>query len=493
MNLMHLGVQSRKTGIKPKENLAKDRHDMEDIDEFFNESSWSMSKLGTVAARRDVKPRIESKPEKTLGIRRQPSIKTPATSSVLYNKKSENTTRHINIANNSTNLSEDRYAEIEASVFEDFDPSFDNPPLNDEIKNWDLSNSSSPKGKPSNRHSDKRNVSSRLTKDGSPRQVHANVSKITKNMALKEKRKALKSEADFNESLGNISSSSDESFSSVTDSQDSKKNNSQSVQVHQTTQDYSQPVRSLPSPPPEGLRRSKRTKIAPLAYWRNERIVYTRARENSADPDSTLIRDIRKVPLQEIVEVIHVPEKSKQVPGDKSKRAKKKAHSRVSERKSESTSRTFDYESDPEIEGSEWFKQKCLESEVFENDEKMTSRTIAWAPSGGNFQSPPVPKDGSSATENFQVASLFDQDSNVFAAGLLDFPVEGFKSLRTTGESSFVFHVAKGLIEVTLNSNKFVVTRGCSFEIPKYNIYSFKNLGNGAARLFFVQCQVSES
>ncbi|KAF7999488.1 hypothetical protein HF325_006164 [Metschnikowia pulcherrima] len=43
MDLMRLGYQSRKTGLKRKQNVAKDIHDMEDIDEFFSEAGWSIS------------------------------------------------------------------------------------------------------------------------------------------------------------------------------------------------------------------------------------------------------------------------------------------------------------------------------------------------------------------------------------------------------------------------------------------------------------------
>ncbi|OBA22204.1 hypothetical protein METBIDRAFT_39157 [Metschnikowia bicuspidata var. bicuspidata NRRL YB-4993] len=250
---------------------------------------------------------------------------------------------------------------------------------------------------------------------------------------------------------------------------------------------------TLPSPPPEGLRRSKRTKIAPLAYWRNERIVYTRAREGISESDNTLMRDIKKVPLQEIVEVIHVPETSRnENKGKTNKRSKARVRLTTQEKKLHANT-SFDYESDPEIDGTEWFKQKSLASEIFENDETMTNKIIAWAPDGGNFELPPDRDEGLLGAENFKVASLFDTDLNMLAAGLLDFPTEGFKSLRNTGESLFIFHVARGLIEVTLNSKRFVVTRGCSFEIPRYNIYSFKNLGHGSARLFFVQCQFNEN
>ena len=44
-------------------------------------------------------------------------------------------------------------------------------------------------------------------------------------------------------------------------------------------------------------------------------------------------------------------------------------------------------------------------------------------------------------------------------------------------------------MEVTLNDLTFVVTRACSFEVPRGNIYGFKNVGTEAATLFFVQSQ----
>lgn len=250
---------------------------------------------------------------------------------------------------------------------------------------------------------------------------------------------------------------------------------------------------SLLSPSPEGLRRSKRTKIAPLAFWRNERIIYTRAGENRSDVDNTLARDVEKFPLQEIVEVIHVPEKVEQVIKGKKKRKLKYKKGKVFHKEGHKPKDgNIDYVSDPEIEGSEWFQNKSLEAEVFENENTRTKRVIAWTPDGGNFKLPPVLKGGYRVPENFKIALLFDT-LNGFASGLIEFPRDGFKSLRRSGESLFMFYVARGLIEITLGSEKFIVTRGCSFEILKHNIYSMKNLGHGIARIFFVECRMSKA
>lgn len=311
---------------------------------------------------------------------------------------------------------------------------------------------------------------------------------FTKNMALSQTAKKrhpriYESEEGDQESAEekqtNYSSDGGDGFDSdFTESQHSQGSTYKATQV-ESYQDS-----PLPSPPPEGLRRSKRTKIAPLAYWRNERIVYSRAQTNTSDPDSTLINDIRKVPLQEIREVVHIPETSKKKSTGKRGRPPKILTQAGRGRKPKSKPEDYDYESDPEIEGSEWFKDKLMEAEVFDSEESRMKMVVAWSPDGGDF------KTGQLELGTFRIATLFNSDNGLVGAGLLEFPLDGFKASQTTGDSLFIFHVAKGLIKVTLSSQTFIVTRGCSFEIPKKNTYDFKNIGRGNARLFFVQCHL---
>jgi len=241
----------------------------------------------------------------------------------------------------------------------------------------------------------------------------------------------------------------------------------------------------LPSPPPDGLRRSKRTRIAPLAFWRNERIVYTRAADEE-DADTTLASDIKNIPLQEIEAVVHIPETNKQTSTTTNKKRSglKLRITPPKLKKSLPKQVAYDYESDPEINGSEWFKDKSLKLRVFEgpNDDKV-ERSIAWAPNEGDFENPP----NTGEIENFKVAALFGNDRDFTAGGLIEFPYGGFKSLRNSADSVYIFHVVNGLIEVTLNEDKFVVTRGCSFHVPRANTFAFKNLGQDTSKLFFVQ------
>lgn len=534
MDLLNLGEKSRKTGLKPRANLAKDKYDMEDVDEFFEDTTWAESKVLSfptkhtdfLSRNNGETPKIpdsssSTKPDpltknsarRYLGVGRiRSDSKLPELTPKLHPKKplpkKKSPTPEYSLPEyldfddvNNVNQ-EDEEMDEEQAVDDDMRDDMTFSPIPILSLNSTTVSKTAPNPSP---------VSQLNSPSKSIRQEKA-IAGFTKTMALKPKRKVHRilddddDEEVENDALGSILPSSDDGDTFDSDFQDSQRRSqsnfaTQSTYGTQSNFGSSQPIQSsdyiirpspLPSPPPEGLRRSKRTKIAPLAYWRNERIVYSRANgASNADPDSTLVRDIRKIPLQEIKEVVHIPEtEQKQIP-KKGKRSKNGLPRSVGRpRKQKQRSEIYDYESDPEIEGSEWYKDKSLQTDVFENEESTVRRVVAWAPDGGNFQLPPPNKNGQQVLENFKVAPLFDADSDVIAAGLLEFPVEGFKSLRTAGESLFMFHVAKGLIEVTLNSDKFVVTRGCSFEIPKLNIYSFKNIGQDSAKLFFVQCQL---
>ena len=86
--------------------------------------------------------------------------------------------------------------------------------------------------------------------------------------------------------------------------------------------------------------------------------------------------------------------------------------------------------------------------------------------------------------DNYLVASLFDEDKSSFAGGMLQLPSDGFKPPVTVTGSTYMFNVMKGLIQVTLNENMFVVTKGCKVQIPEGNEYSLRNIGQGDAYLF---------
>ena len=72
----------------------------------------------------------------------------------------------------------------------------------------------------------------------------------------------------------------------------------------------------------------------------------------------------------------------------------------------------YDYESDPEISGSEWFKEDNLLLEVNDNGESKL-RKIAYNHKGGNYVKP--------TDDNYLVASLFDEDKSFLLVGCYNY------------------------------------------------------------------------
>lgn len=518
MDLLRLGSQARKTGYRPRQGLAKDRYDMEDVDEFFADDdstavhnttsellhrSSSLSKLKQKARASAGKEEINNVARKINFTEAEAEsfklspIGLSSKGEARKNKKSPlrsplQERQHKNKSPKVDKLSPQQLFVDESDSFSFPEGVDDDEPerYDDILPNEDLSLSPIP-------------ISSIKEAPISPPTELASNKKaasLSKKMALgkpsKSKPRAKKSKAS--------TSSKTDLISPPDENSNTPKYSNKRPKITPPKETISKPS-PLPSPPPDGLRRSRRTKIAPLAFWRNERIVYSRAFEDyeNQDPDQTLIRDIRQVPLQEIKEVVHIPEQVSYTPvattsSSSKKRSRLKARSTPPKLKSNSNTNTnnetkevYDYESDPEISGSEWFKDKYKDIEIFANNkgDKLV-KPIVFAPDFGDFQKASNGDDNDLA-DNYKVATLFN--NKLTGGGLLEFPFEGYRSLRTSGNSVFMCHVVKGLVEVSLSNDSFVVTRGCSFEIPKSNFYAFRNIGQGPARIFFIQAAEQDS
>lgn len=452
MDLLKLGTQARKTGIRARQGLAKDQYDMEDVDEFFAEdgdSRRSRSSLREEGELHNVARRIDFTDAEAESFKLSPialssgkanRLKKSPLRSPLQAKKFP-TGRGL-LPVKSVSLSKLPQAELYTDESDhgfyndDYDVSLSPGPPPPELPPVTETLISPPV--------DSKSPSAKST------------SSLTKRMALGPTKRTRKPRL-----------------------------KAPPRRLIQPKEIKSKPS-PLPSPPPDGLRRSRRTKIAPLAFWRNERIVYSRALDNEDDPDTTLISDIRKIPLQEIKEVVHIPE---QVSAGQHKKRTTRGRPRASSKSrklSPKTATAYDYESDPEITGSEWFQDKVKAISVFTPKGEATEpQQLVFAPDYGEFVSPAAGDD--SNPDTYKVATLFSERSA--ASGLLDFPPEGFRSLRSSPDSIFMCHVVKGLLEITISNDTFVVTKGCSFQIPRANPYSFRNIGQDSARIFFVQVQ----
>lgn len=246
-----------------------------------------------------------------------------------------------------------------------------------------------------------------------------------------------------------------------------------------------------PTPPSEdrGVRRSNRKRIQPLAYWRNERVIYSTTNDEEIDPDSTLVMDVNNIPLQEIQEIIKVPEVLNFKPRQKKKKTDSKGAKGLLERKISSLDELF-VEPTSNEKGTEWYKDKVLEIDVFDGPDSHVKAKIAYSPQGVEFK---VFKSKEQGVEQIcKLGAIFDSQDDVMAAAYLDLPVNGVKGRMMSEKSIYYFNVITGHVEVELNEDKFVVLAGTTFRVPQKNRYSLKNVGEDPARLFVVQCDVEE-
>ncbi|KAI5957002.1 MIF2 [Candida jiufengensis] len=265
-----------------------------------------------------------------------------------------------------------------------------------------------------------------------------------------------------------------------------------------SSQEITTRINSLPSPPTEGLRRSKRTKIPPLAYWRNERVIYTKASQLSSDlddPDTTLARDIHNIPLRSIKEVVHVPEpQGYNYSNRRTTKRKQSQHKSIITPISPTSSDDQDEPiiEKPNVPGASWLKNQVLQLNIPEHG-KFVEKAIAYSSDYGTFRSPAIynEEDGTTSEDpNLKIATLFNDIIGNCAVGMLE--LKGLKPPVKITSSTYFLLVVKGTVEVLFNDESFIVTKGCNFCIPSGSEYGLKNIGQFPALLHFVQVRDEE-
>ncbi|KAI5961335.1 MIF2 [Candida theae] len=270
---------------------------------------------------------------------------------------------------------------------------------------------------------------------------------------------------------------------------------------------YITEVPTLPSPPPEGLRRSKRIRIKPLAFWRNERIIFTKPHQKRPDeeksddddddndePDMTIVRDVHKLPLRSIAEVVHVPDTVELLSTRQNRRNRRRklADAPISPISSD--------EHDPEeqnvlqsgLPGTSWYKDKVLKVNVPENG-KFIERSIAVSSQYTDFKSNLVlHEDGTTSEDpNLRIMHLFSNMVDDCAVGMME--LIGTKPPLYISSSNYYLLIVKGIVEVTFNEETFIANKGCNICIPSGNEYGMKNLGKEPALIHFVQVRKPET
>lgn len=248
---------------------------------------------------------------------------------------------------------------------------------------------------------------------------------------------------------------------------------------------------------PGGLRKSTRVKVAPLEYWRNEKVVYKR---NPSKP----VLEIDKIITydnddQDEEEEVQKNKKTRvrarpytYIPTGKPRGRPKKHPSSVMG-PSGSMAGNPNYQlihkaNTGELPHSEWLKHGILQATVNVSNDRKSDTIVAFAPDLAQAEQSKDTED-----DKFSLAVMFDKYREHFASGMLKLPVGGKKKMSDSHDAFITFYLVQGIVEITLSGNKFICTEGSSFQIPAFNTYGFENNGKNEAKLFFVQVTVSES
>ncbi|KAG1728604.1 Mif2/CENP-C like-domain-containing protein [Suillus paluster] len=214
------------------------------------------------------------------------------------------------------------------------------------------------------------------------------------------------------------------------------------------------------SPPPDGVRRSRRHRYKPLEYWRQEKVVY------GGHDDSLIL-------VPQIKEIIRIPQEPAKPLGKAGKKRK-----RTGSERAKSIPEPFDPE--------EGWDDETLESGVVIDyvTEEPVSRRIVYTAKKID------PKPAAGGGWFFQ--KVFGE-GDFIAAGVLRIPPNGRKPSKGTKDNTYVFYVIEGAVAAVIHESQYIVATGGMFMVPRGNTYYIENISDRDAKIFFTQArQVSE-
>ncbi|KAL3241085.1 Mif2p [Nakaseomyces bracarensis] len=528
MDYMNLGLRSRKTGLDVKKNIQKDEYSMENIDEFFKDEDTSFltrrkSRKSSLMPETVIEDRILPSP---LTKRNRDSFRVPNSGNIIQP-----------VLNRQDSYQQDYQAPVEVGYEEDELPATPVKITND-IDEEELAKLPKPRYRSNyDMGDDKGDIGEiELTPDRDGRGTYndvpdlidddgdtsrANTTLNTSDNALLEDELEdgfmLESEEDddYLESASNGSTSDNDDDdiddnvnetvlnhidSPLSSNDDEYLANESSENIYNRIneeQELRNPKETISKPYEivEGVRRSKRVKIPPLEYWRNEKVQYKRrphepvldidkiitynhsASEDEEDDENGLERSYKRQKKTPVVRT----RPYNYIPNGKPRGRPKKPRNQ-----NPNFQILKDIEEGENPEG-EWLKHGMLEATVKDAFDMPQSELIAIAPNISQLN-----QKRATDEENFQLDVLFDNHKKHFASGMLKLPVNGVKKASDVNQAYVTFYVIQGVVEVSLGGKKFISTEGSSFQIPAYNEYAFKNRGMNDVKMFFVQVIIPE-
>lgn len=206
----------------------------------------------------------------------------------------------------------------------------------------------------------------------------------------------------------------------------------------------------------EGLRHSRRNRIAPLEFWRGETVKY------SVDEDL-------RIPV-----VVGVVRRAKTPQKPKARLAPRKTTTQQAKRRKQAEADLEDAGYSPDVHVT----AKVMDYDTHEEEERLLAISA-------DQHTPEVVKG-----EKFAISTVFEEGT-FLTAGILAFPPAVTKPSRNSAKHALVFYVINGVFQVTINQASFVIGTGGQFIVPRGNHYQLKNLHDQESKLHFCHCKDS--
>ena len=232
---------------------------------------------------------------------------------------------------------------------------------------------------------------------------------------------------------------------------------------------------------PEGLRRGKRHRIAPLDWWRGERALYGKPDEPTGDALTGVVAPV----LKQVIRVPRAPGEGT-FSGMRRFRAKPAGYAQPGRPPG---SRNYvprlspvEEDEDDEEAAEAWEADTDPYGRVMDADTN-TEVTMRIACTAAGIRPRPAFNQAFSYEKIFGI-------SDFMAAGVLVIPEGGEKPAKPSKDNNYTFVVLRGVVQVMVHRTRFVIASGGMFLVPKGNTYHIRNVSHREVRLFFAQARL---
>ncbi|EPS45200.1 hypothetical protein H072_810 [Dactylellina haptotyla CBS 200.50] len=225
--------------------------------------------------------------------------------------------------------------------------------------------------------------------------------------------------------------------------------------------------------------RPKRSRIAPLQFWKNERRIYQVNERRESGTAISLNEQIIRVEDTPIIKPKR-RSRARSPPGKVPKRAGKN-------RRDNSSS---DENSQSEADEEDWEKAG-----------KLVGMVRQWATGNNDGETGEVEDEIATSHHGIEFKPIFGSDylfaktlgKEFMGCGILELQTGASKKLKSSGKMQLVFFMLQGKVEVEINELGFRISRGGQFQVPRGNMYKISNPFERTAKIFFAQACIPET